>query len=103
MIFFNASKNKITSLTVLTLVASTVIFWQWLQFSTSFKINKAQENSSPNIIEEIQEQTGDLLVDAKDSFVQGVEQVQFLTTEIQKSQEQDQLLEVTRAYLENKE
>lgn len=99
MIFFNANKNKIFSLSVLTVATASLIFWQWLKFAPSLQIT-AQENHP--VVEEIKDQTSGLLANAKDSISQAVEEFKNFPNEIEKEKNQQELLKATRQYLDQK-
>ncbi|MCB9803151.1 hypothetical protein H6761_04065 [Candidatus Nomurabacteria bacterium] len=98
MIFYHENKNKLFSLVALTLLASGFIFWQWLKFLPNLKIPAVEENE---VVLELGDKAGNLLANAKNSIDQGLVELKNLPSEIEKEKNQEELLKVTRQYLDS--
>lgn len=99
MILHTTNKNKITLLIIFTIIFTALIFWFWLKFKPTVKIEALPNNALQEIVEEPKE----YIDQAKDSLEQGAAELEILQDEIQKQEKQTELLDKTREYLDNKE
>lgn len=99
MIFFEGNKNKITTLTLLVVVTTGVIGWQWLKFAPWTKI---EAKPAPQF-EEIGSEVKNTVEQIKTNIDDGQDQLKDIQNELAKQPEQQELLQVANEYLDQKE
>jgi len=97
IIFESGIKNLI--LVVLVVCFLGIIVWQWASRNPFSQI----QGVNTSLLAEVADETGDSFEDIQNSFSEGKENLAILNEEIAKQAKQEQLVEETKKYLENKE
>jgi hypothetical protein len=98
MIIFNQGGNKNLILVILVILFTGIIAWQWVA-SNPF----ANVENNNNFLSQIKNETSNPVAEIKNSIDEGKEDLSNIEDKLAKQIKQDQLLEETKKYLEEKE
>ncbi len=101
MIFYGTNKNKLFFLSFFVIISTVFIALVWLKFSPNRQDLKIKAVTL--ISDEDKSKVEDNLQSVKNSFALGGDQLKTLQTDLAKTQKQEELLDVTKKYLEEKQ